>query len=149
MTHDRNAYWKTTPLHQMTRPQWENICDGCGRCCLQKFKNPTTGKIYYTSVACFLLDLDSCRCTAYGLRHQLVPECLRLTPSNVARLRWLPRTCAYRLLAEGKDLPDWHHLVSGDPESVHKAGISVRHRAISETLVHPEDVEYYMLDKRL
>ncbi len=149
MNHDRRAYWKTTPLDRMTGEQWENLCDGCGRCCLQKFKNPTTGKIYYTSVACFLLDLDSCRCTAYPLRRKLVPECLRLTPSNVARLHWLPRTCAYRLLAGGKDLPSWHHLVSRDPESIHRAGISVRHRAISETLVHPDDVEFYLLDKRL
>ncbi len=142
-------FWEKTSLDKLNSRQWEALCDGCGRCCLQKFKNPTTGKIFYTSVACFLLDLESCRCTAYALRHRLVPGCIQLTPDNIETLRWLPKTCAYRLLAEGKNLPAWHHLVTGNKDSVHEAGISVRHRAISEILVHPDDLEYYCLDHRL
>jgi uncharacterized cysteine cluster protein YcgN (CxxCxxCC family) len=133
----------------MTPEQWESLCDGCGRCCLQKLKNPTTGKVYYTRVACFLLDLETCRCTQYELRHALVPDCVELKPCSILKLHWLPKTCAYRLIAQGKQLPDWHPLVSGSPASIHEAGISVRHRAVSEIYVHPDDFENYTLDQRL
>jgi uncharacterized cysteine cluster protein YcgN (CxxCxxCC family) len=142
-------FWKNKTLDQLTPEQWEALCDGCGRCCLQKLKNPTTGKVYYTSVACYLLDIDCCRCTGYEARHVLVADCVELNAANIQKLNWLPKTCAYRLLALGKPLPQWHPLVSGDPDSVHKAGISVRHRAISEVLVHPDDLENYMLSHRL
>lgn len=141
-------FWKALPLDQMNRGQWESLCDGCGRCCLQKFQDQKTGKVTYTWISCYLLDIQACRCTAYDQRTRLVPDCLVLTPDMIPRLRWLPRTCAYRRLAEGKDLADWHPLVSGDSDSVHRAGISVRDKAISEVYVHPEDVDFYAIGYR-
>lgn len=138
-------FWENKTLDQLTKDEWEALCDGCGRCCLQKLKNPTTGKVYYTWVACHLLDIDACRCTDYELRHILVPDCVELKPAKIIKLRWLPKTCAYRLIAERKPLPEWHPLVSGDPDSVHSAGISVRGRAVSELYVHPDDVENFRM----
>ena len=139
-------FWTTLPLEQMGPEQWESLCDGCGRCCLQKFQDGKTGKVTYTWVSCYLLDTHMCRCTDYRNRTTFVPDCLVLTVQLIPRLRWLPKTCAYRRLAEGKDLNDWHPLLSGEPESVHQAGISVRDKAISEVNVHPEDVDYYTID---
>ena len=133
----------------MSRAEWEWLCDGCGRCCLQKFKNHKTGKVYYTWVSCYLLDTSSCRCTGYDLRTILVPDCQVLKPDNIIKFRWLPSTCAYNLLWQGKPLFDWHPLVSGDPESVHTAGISIRDKAVSEVFIHPDDVDYYMIGHRL
>ena len=142
-------FWKTMALEQLSRGQWESLCDGCGRCCLQKFQDGKTGKVTYTWVSCYLLDTQACRCTDYGNRTRLVPDCLVLTADQIRRLRWLPRTCAYRRLSEGKDLDAWHPLVSGDPESVHRAGISVRDKAVSEAYIHPEDVDFYAIGYRL
>lgn len=141
-------FWQNRSLDQLTPRQWELLCDGCGRCCLQKLKHPTTGKVSYTWVACYLLDIEACRCTDYELRHILVPDCLSLHSGNIPKLHWLPKTCAYRLVAEGRELPAWHPLVSGDSESVHSAGISVRGRAISEEHVHPDDVENFCMKRR-
>jgi hypothetical protein len=142
-------FWETTPLGRMSDEQWESLCDGCGRCCLQKFQDGKTGKVTYTRVACYLLDTRTCRCTDYNHRTILVPDCLVLTPTQIPKLRWLPKTCAYRRLAEGKDLAAWHPLVSGDRESIHRAGISVRDKAISEVNVHPDDVDFYAIGDRL
>lgn len=138
-------FWTGKKLEELTPRQWESLCDGCGRCCLQKLKNPTTGKVCYTWVACFLLDIQTCRCSNYDLRHILVPDCLKLEPQNIPKLRWLPKTCAYRRVAEGKDLPDWHPLITGDPESVHKTGHSICQRAISEEHVHPDDLVNFQI----
>jgi uncharacterized cysteine cluster protein YcgN (CxxCxxCC family) len=140
-----DQFWRHMRLDQMTHAQWESLCDGCGRCCLQKLKNPTTGKVYYTWVACYLLDIENCRCTGYDLRHTLVPDCIRLEPANIQKLRWLPKTCAYRLIAEGRPLPSWHPLVTKNRASVHEAGVSVRGRAISEICVHPDDLENFLM----
>lgn len=140
-----DQFWRHKSLDQMTPDQWEALCDGCGLCCLQKLKNPTTGKIYYTRVACYLLDMDTCRCSDYEFRHVLVPDCVRLSASKIPKLRWLPRTCAYRLLAEGRPLPDWHPLITKDPQSVHHAGISIRDHAVSEIHVHPDDLENFVV----
>ena len=142
-------FWKTTALGRMSREQWESLCDGCGRCCLQKFQDGKTGKVSFTWVSCYLLDIQTCRCGDYDNRTLLVPDCLVLTPEQIPRLRWLPRTCAYRRLSAGEALADWHPLVSKDPESVHRAGISVRDKAISEAYVHPEDVDFYAIGYRL
>lgn len=142
-------FWESTPLAQMTPEQWESLCDGCGRCCLEKFQDAKTGKVDYAWVACFLLDTRTCRCSDYGLRQMLVPDCLQLTPDTVGKLRWLPKTCAYRLLAEGKPLSGWHPLVSGDPDSVHTAGISVRDKAISAAHIHPDELENFLIKPRL
>lgn len=143
-----DQFWKNKTLDQLTPEEWEALCDGCGRCCLQKLKHPTTGKVSYTWVACYLLDIRRCRCENYDLRHILVPDCLALNAENIPRLHWLPKTCAYRLVAAGRQLPEWHPLVSGSPETVHTAGISVRARAVSEAYVHPDDVENFVMKHR-
>jgi len=139
-------FWKTVPLAEMTPAQWESLCDGCGRCCLHKLQDAYSGAIYHTAVACRLLDQNSCRCRNYADRQALVDDCLVLASSNLGELGWLPDTCAYRLLDEGQALPDWHPLVSGDPNSVHRAGISVRGRVISEEGVHEEQFEDMVVD---
>ena len=110
-------FWKTTPLGQMTRKQWESLCDGCGRCCLEKLRDADSNELFFTNVACKQLDLRNCRCKDYQNRKNIVPDCVQLTPRNVRRLDWLPETCAYRLVADGDDLHWWHPLVSGDPKT--------------------------------
>ncbi|MSO91964.1 MAG: YcgN family cysteine cluster protein [Rhodospirillales bacterium] len=125
-------FWREKTLAEMTRDEWESLCDGCGKCCLGKVDDPKTGALRQTDVACRLLDPDTCRCSSYADRKRFVPDCVVLTPAKVATLSWLPGTCAYRLVAAGRDLYAWHPLVSGDSESVHRAGISVRGRMVSE-----------------
>ncbi|MGH6891038.1 MAG: YcgN family cysteine cluster protein [Dongiaceae bacterium] len=126
-------FWKTKTLGRMTQAEWESLCDGCGKCCLNKLIDADANELFFTNVACRLLDAKSCQCTRYKDRSKLVKDCVRLTPRNVKKIRWLPDTCAYRLVAEGKDLFDWHHLICGDRNEVHRAGASVRGRTISET----------------
>ena len=125
-------FWQTKTLAEMNKREWEALCDGCARCCLNKLENEGTGEIQFTDVACRLLDTDACRCVSYDDRKRFVPDCQILNPKNVKRLSWLPSTCAYRLIDEGKELYWWHPLVSGNPETVHQAGISVRGRVVSE-----------------
>jgi uncharacterized protein len=125
-------FWKTKSMSEMTAEEWESLCDGCGKCCVHKLEDWDTGEVSYTNVACRLLDLGSCRCSDYPNRKRFVPDCLILDVDTLAEMDWLPETCAYRLVAAGKDLAWWHPLVSGDPETVHQAGISVRGRVISE-----------------
>lgn len=137
-------FWKRKTLRQMTAREWESLCDGCAKCCLEKLEDAETGEISYTNVACRLLDVGTCRCTNYAKRQLYVPQCVKLTPGNVSALKWMPSTCAYRLLAEGKDLPDWHPLVCGDPESVHRAGVSARGRIVSEHEAGP--LEEHIVD---
>lgn len=131
-TETEQPFWKAKSLTDMSRTEWESLCDGCAKCCLHKLEDEDTGEIAQTDVACRLLDMQTCGCTRYPERQRLVPDCVVLNPDNVGNLSWMPTTCAYRLLAEGKELFDWHPLVSGDPDSVHRAGISVRGRAVSE-----------------
>ena len=127
-----SPFWRRKRLDQMSRPEWESLCDGCGRCCLIKLEDADTGDIDYTDIACRLLDLGSCRCRDYLNRKRHVPDCVVLTAAKIHDLHWMPSTCAYRLIHEGKDLAWWHPLKSGDPDTVHQAGISVRNRVVPE-----------------
>jgi uncharacterized cysteine cluster protein YcgN (CxxCxxCC family) len=128
-------FWETTPLAVMSETQWESLCDGCGKCCLIRLEDEDTGAIHLTDVHCRLFDGIACRCRDYVNRQAKVPDCVKLTPETVGSLSWLPRTCAYRLVAEGRPLFDWHPLVSGDASSVHDAGMSVIDATISEKAV--------------
>ena len=125
-------FWKTKTLAEMTTAEWESLCDGCGRCCLHKIRYEDTGDLAFTNVACRLLDTGSARCSDYPNRRRKVPDCVHLTPKDLEEIDWLPPSCAYRRIAEGHDLAWWHPLVSGDPDTVHSAGISVAGRVISE-----------------
>ncbi len=128
----RKKFWQEKSLAQMTDSEWESLCDGCARCCLHKLEDEDTGEIFFTKVACRLLDIPSCRCTRYADRCELVEGCLDLR-EGFTQFHWLPSTCAYRLLAEGENLPDWHPLVSGNPQLVQDLGIAVSRFAIAET----------------
>lgn len=139
-------FWKWKKLEDFNREEWESLCDGCARCCLYKLEDEETGEIYYTNVICRLLDTYRCRCTAYEEREKLMPTCLVLSPDMVKQIRWMPKTCAYRLILEGKDLEWWHPLVTGDLNSVHRAGISVRYRTMAEDDVIMDNLEDYIVD---
>ncbi|TNE64013.1 MAG: YcgN family cysteine cluster protein [Rhodobacteraceae bacterium] len=144
----RPRFWETVPLTKMTEDEWEALCDGCGKCCLNKIEDADTGEVFLTRVACRLLDDYSCQCGQYEIRKRLVPECIQLTPENIAdHAYWMPATCAYRLLWQGRTLPDWHPLLTGDPESVHAAGISVRGMTVPEFEVDEEDWEDHIIEE--
>lgn len=140
-------FWEDTPLAKLDRAQWEALCDGCGKCCLHKLEEETSGEIHATNVACRLLDRDQGRCSDYKHRHAYVSECVRLTANNVDDIAWLPRTCAYRLRANDEPLPAWHYLVSGDREAVHAAGESTRGWTVSED--DAGDLEHHVVDRDL
>ena len=142
---DPAAFWETKSLEEMTRAEWESLCDGCGQCCLVKIEEEDTGTIYLTRLSCRLLEIGSCRCSDYQNRHDTEPDCIVITPKNLADLSWLPNTCAYRRLSEGRGLAWWHPLVSGDPETVHQAGVSVRDWAKSEARVRQSAIERYII----
>jgi uncharacterized cysteine cluster protein YcgN (CxxCxxCC family) len=148
MSDIRPRFWETIPLDDLSRDEWELLCDGCGKCCLNKLEDEDTGEVALTRVACRLLDGDSCRCSQYPIRHQFVPECIVLTPETLVKnMYWLPQTCAYRLRAEGRPLYDWHPLVAGDAEAVHHAGVSVRGITIPEFEVDEDDWEDLIIEE--
>ena len=134
-------FWITTTLEKMSKAQWESLCDHCGKCCLHKLEDEDTGQLFYTSAVCRYIDQDSCACTEYMERSSLVPECVVLSPDNLAEIYYMPSTCAYRLLAEGKALPDWHHLICGDKKTIHDTGHSVVGKVVSEEYIHPDELE--------
>ena len=130
---DKRPFWKSKSLQQMNKKEWESLCDGCGKCCLIKLEDADTKELFYTDVACHLLDAKTCQCNNYSKRKQLVDDCLQLEGDDVDDFKWLPKTCAYCLVHEGKDLPDWHYLISGDMNTVHQQKMSVQNRTVSET----------------
>lgn len=138
-------FWQNKTLAQMSEQEWESLCDGCGLCCLQKMQDEEDGDVYYTKIACKLLDLGDASCSNYAQRQSLVPDCVQLTPDNTEAFSWLPHTCAYRLLYEGKPLPLWHHLVCGDKNAVHAAGISQLDNMVSETDVSEDQWEKHLI----
>ena len=135
-----SPFWKTKSLEKMNHDEWESLCDGCARCCLQKIEDEDTGQIQFTPVSCDFLDISSCRCMVYEDRALVNPHCVPLTPDKLRHTNWLPASCAYRCLAEERELEWWHPLVSGDPGTVHKAGISVRDKVLPGKYVHPDDL---------
>ncbi|MBX9731841.1 MAG: YcgN family cysteine cluster protein [Sphingomonas sp.] len=140
-------FWEDTPLHKLDRAQWEALCDGCGKCCVHKLEDEETGELLPTNVSCRLLDRTTAQCSNYKHRHAYVAECVRLTPAKLAEIDWLPGSCAYRLREEGLPLPAWHYLVSGDRDSIHRAGMSVRGRTISED--DAGELEHHLIDQEL
>ena len=138
-------FWQTKPLEAMSRAEWESLCDGCGQCCLLKVEDEDSGKVFLTELACRLLDLRTCRCREYANRHARVPDCVVISPDALRQIGWLPETCAYRRLAEGRDLEWWHPLISGDPETVHHAGVSARGWTRSEEGVRPSAIARYII----
>ncbi|NRB02793.1 MAG: YcgN family cysteine cluster protein [Rhodobacteraceae bacterium] len=141
-------FWERKPLKKMSPKEWEALCDGCGKCCLNKIEDAETGEVALTRIACRLLDDETCKCAHYEMRRKFVPDCLSLTINTIQdHMYWLPQTCAYRLLAEKKPLPDWHPLITGDPDSVHYAGISMQGMTCSEMDVHEDDWEDYIIEE--
>ncbi len=138
------AFWKEKKLEDMSQKEWESLCDRCAKCCLEKLEDEDTGEILYTNVACRLLDIDTCNCSNYKQRQRFVYSCINLTPKKIGTLPWLPSTCAYRLIFEGKDLPSWHPLITGDVNSTRKAGMSCHGRIISERIAR--DLEDHICD---
>lgn len=141
-----DPFWKTTPLHKMDRDQWESLCDGCGKCCLLKLEDEDTGDIAYTRIHCKLFNSDTCQCSDYANRKSIVEDCVKLTPAGLEEINWMPESCAYRRIRDGKDLPDWHHLVCGDRERIHTEGQSIKGRTVSEETVFDEDQIDWIID---
>lgn len=137
----RARFWETVPLAEMTAEEWEAVCDGCAKCCLVKLEDDDDGTVYFTDVHCFLLDPLTCRCGDYANRRARVPACIALQPDRLDEVFWMPASCSYRRLAEGRGLAPWHPLVSGDARSVHRAGLSIRGRAVPETTVSEAELE--------
>lgn len=134
-------FWREKSLQQLSEAEWEALCDGCARCCMIKLQDEDSAEVHYTAMVCDLLDAEACRCTRYPQRHELVADCVVLTPQRASEFHWLPTTCAYRTLAEGRALQWWHPLVSGDADTVHEAGISVRGKVVAESAVHADEHE--------
>ena len=145
MNTTQRKFWETKNLTEMTSTEWESLCDHCGRCCLHSVRDGKTGKIQFIAVSCRFLDISTCRCSVYENRGRSVPDCITLSPYKTRQIKRLPYTCAYRSLAEGRPLEWWHPLISGDPKTVHEAGISVRDKVLSGLHVHPDDLERYRL----
>jgi len=143
---DENPFWQVKKLSELSQREWESLCDGCGKCCLHKLQDEETEALVFTSISCQYLDTDNCQCRVYSRRKEYVPDCLHLNASSLEGVhQWLPTTCAYRLLNEGKSLPSWHPLVCGDAQTIHLQHISVRDKVISEEKVSEDDWQDYVI----
>lgn len=140
MSDSEKPFWETRSLHEFSKSEWESLCDGCGQCCVIRFQDEDTDEIRSTDVVCRFLGMESIQCTCYENRQTQMPECMVVTPEN-AHESWLPPTCAYHLLSKGEPLPEWHHLISGDRNTVHDVGVSVIGKVISEEGIHPSEIE--------
>ncbi|WP_050928269.1 YcgN family cysteine cluster protein [Aestuariivita boseongensis] len=141
-------FWEKKRFDQLSPREWEALCDGCGKCCMNKLEDEDTGEVALTNVACRLFDDSSCRCAQYDIRHQFVPDCIVLKPGNIEKnLYWMPETCAYRLVYEGKPLFDWHPLISGTAETVHRAGVSMQNATVPEFEIPEDDWEDYIIEE--
>ncbi|MBV1908955.1 MAG: YcgN family cysteine cluster protein [Kangiellaceae bacterium] len=143
---NENRFWENTPFDELNPKQWEQICDGCAQCCAHKLQDDETDEIFLTNIVCQHLDMKKCQCSVYGNRHVHVPDCIKITPENANRLNWIPDTCGYRLLANGKPLPEWHPLVTGEQESTHLSNMSVTGKVISETDIDIDELEDYLVE---
>ncbi|CAA6801662.1 MAG: conserved protein of unknown function; putative YcgN protein [uncultured Thiotrichaceae bacterium] len=139
-----NKWWEEKRLSALSREEWESLCDHCGKCCLLKLEDEDTGDVYYTDVACSLVDAKSCHCGNYSERETLVPDCLKLTPDNLEQLAWMPLSCAYRRIMEGRGLPEWHHLVCGSKDEIHRQGLSIKGRYVDENEVR--DIQEHIVE---
>ena len=138
-------FWQTKTLKEMTQQEWESLCDGCAKCCLVKLEDYDTAEIYHTNVACKLLSIDSCRCSDYAARQTIVDDCVKLDPENIKSIQWLPDSCSYKLIDQGKPLPDWHHLLTGNRNTVHQVAASIKQFAVSELEVKDSDIEDHII----
>ncbi|SKA68387.1 hypothetical protein SAMN02745130_00281 [Thiothrix eikelboomii] len=145
-TVDKQPWWQQKELSELTTDEWESLCDHCAKCCLNKLEDEDDGTVYYTDVACDLLDGQTCRCSNYSKRQVLMPDCVRLTPQNLEQLYWMPPSCAYRLVYEGKDLPSWHHLVSGNKATIHQQGESIIGKFVFSKDVNEDEWEDRVVD---
>lgn len=145
MDHTPQPFWKAKTLEEMSREEWESLCDGCARCCLVKLEDEDTGEVYLTRLSCRMLTVRTCRCSDYENRFAKMHDCIEIDPEKARSLSWLPVSCGYRIVAEGRDLPWWHPLISGTPETVHQAGISVRSLAMNEKRVKEENYIRYII----
>ncbi len=142
----RDQFWLTTPLEEMSQEQWESLCDGCAQCCAHKLEDEDTGEIFFTNIVCQYLNTEECHCTVYPQRQKKVPDCIQITPENAGQLSWIPETCAYKRLAKGLALPDWHPLITGEYDSIKQVGVRVTDKVISEADINQEDMEDYIVD---
>jgi hypothetical protein len=142
---NRKPFWETKNLGELNQTEWESLCDGCGQCCLIRFEDSETGAVGTTSVVCRLFEVESCRCSRYSERHHLVQDCVRLDPDSVSDFSWLPKTCAYRLLDEGRPLYEWHPLLAGNRDEIRRSGVSVYGNVVSEKNVHPDDLAWQIV----
>lgn len=147
MSTETVPFWKAKTLEEMTEDEWESLCDGCGLCCLNKIIDEDTGELLNTLIVCRYFDNEGCTCTCYEDRTELVPNCVKLTPAKAREFNFLAPTCAYRLIREGKELPEWHHLVSGDRNSIHEAGISAQYKGVYEQYVHPDEWHNFVVEE--